>query len=148
MLAESRPPNLPAADAPRAWRARYFAPVWVVLTFIVLAFTAQFAARWNVPLPQCIFRKLTGLPCMSCGCTRSLTAWSHLDFAAAFRFNPLFFLVCTGLLAWLGIWLAEHFSGRRFLDTAQSRLRRWPLWRILIALVLANWLYLCLALPR
>ncbi len=148
MPSESQTANLPATEAPRRGRAGTFTPVWVVLGFVVLSFAAQLAVRWNFPLPQCLFRKFTGLPCLSCGCTRSLTAWSQLDVATAFYFNPLFFLLCIGLLAWLAIAMVDHFSGRRLLEALQARVRRWPVWRVLIALVLANWLYLCLALPR
>lgn len=123
-------------------------PVGIAAGLVVLSFAAQLAVRWNFPLPQCLFRKLTGLPCLSCGCTRSLTAWSQLDVATAFYFNPLFFLLCLGLFAWLVVSMVEHFSGQRLMVAARARLRRWPVWRVVIALVLANWVYLCLALPR
>ena len=40
-------------------------------------------------LPQCTFYRLTGLLCPGCGATRSLYAFLHGDFAAAFRYNVL-----------------------------------------------------------
>lgn len=123
-------------------------PVCVVAGLAILSLAGQFATRWNIPLPPCLFRKVTGLPCFSCGCTRSLTAWSHFDLAAAFRFNPLFFLLCVSAVVWLALWSVEKLSGRRLLDPVRALIRRRTTWAALAALVLLNWGYLCLTLPR
>lgn len=104
--------------------------------------------RWQLPLPFCLLRKLTGIPCPFCGSTRSLAAWATLDVEQAFRFNPLFFVLCVALLAWSSLWIAEKVFQQRFLDRLQIRLRSWPWWRIGIVLLMLNWLYLCLALPK
>ncbi|MEY2410510.1 MAG: hypothetical protein QOF48_3180 [Verrucomicrobiota bacterium] len=122
-------------------------PVWLTLGALGLALAAQLVVRWRLPLPPCLMRKYTGFPCPSCGCTRSLLAWSHLDPISAFRFNPLFSLVVTSLLFWLLAWSAERISGKRFLAGWRSRLARLPYWKILIAMAIANWLYLCAKLP-
>ena len=145
MTRDASPP--PPFPAPRRLALAWL-PLWIALGLAFLSLAGQFASRWNIPLPSCLFRQLTGLPCLSCGSTRSLTAWSQLDLPAAFRFNPLFFLLCAGLLTWLALWITERLTRRPLLAPAWARFRRWPLWRILIALILANWLYLCLALPR
>jgi len=114
----------------------------------VLAVVARFALLWQFPLPLCWLRKLTGVPCPSCGCTRSLAAWANLDLEQAFRFNPLFFLFCIAILAWSALWLAEQFSQRKFLAAIKARLGPWPWWRIGLALLALNWLYLWLTLPK
>jgi hypothetical protein len=113
-----------------------------------LAVVARLAMLWQLPLPKCWLRKLTDVPCPSCGCTRSLAAWATLDLEHAFRFNPLFFLLCVALLAWSALRLAEKFSRRTFLDGLKLRLKGWPWWRIGAALLALNWLYLCLTLPK
>src|SRR5262245_9588196 len=135
-------------DSPPRWWAGRRAPIWAALGFVALTAGVQLAARWQIPFPPCLLRKFTGIPCPTCGCTRSLLAWSHFDLAAAFRFNPLFFVVCLGLLAWLGLWLLERFTGRAWLARCNALLRSGPAWKIFIALAVVNWLYLWLKLPR
>lgn len=113
-----------------------------------LAVVARFALLWQLPLPQCWLRKLTGIPCPTCGCTRSLASWAMLDLGQAFRFNPLFFLLCGGLLMWSALGLVERLSERRLLDDFKKRTEHWPWWKIGATLLVVNWLYLCLMLPK
>jgi hypothetical protein len=114
----------------------------------LLAVAAHVALLWQLPLPQCWLRRLTDVPCPSCGCTRSLAAWAALDLEHALRFNPLLFLLCVTVLAWAILWLAEVAARRTFLDALKSRVQGWPWWRISAALIALNWLYLCLTLPK
>ena len=138
----------PLLAAPRGQSPAFFHPVWLTVAAVALAGGAQLVVRWRLPMPQCMLRKFTGLPCPTCGCTRSLLAWSHLEPAAAFRFNPLFSLLLTGLVAWLIAWGIERATGRAWLCRWRARTARWPLGKIFIALAVVNWLYLCLTLPR
>lgn len=133
--------------APRSAVSRA-APIWAVFGFVALTVGVHFAARWHLPFPQCLLRKFTGIPCPTCGCTRSLLAWSDLDLAAAFRFNPLFFVLCVGMLAWFGLWCVERLTGRVWLGRWSDLLRRGPVWKVFIALAVVNWVYLWLTLPR
>lgn len=41
----------------------------------------------------CVFRLMTGIPCPGCGMTRAWLAALRLDFAAAFAYHPLFWVV-------------------------------------------------------
>ena len=43
----------------------------------------------------CVFRLMTGIPCPGCGMTRAWLAALRLDFAAAFAYHPLFWVVPT-----------------------------------------------------
>lgn len=131
-----------------ATRAARFAPVWFICGLLGLIVGVHWAVRWQIPFPQCLLRKFTGIPCPTCGCTRSLLAWSDLDLAAAFRFNPLFFVLCLGLLAWLGLWCVERLTSRRWLGRWSALLRSGPAWKVFIALAVLNWLYLWLRLPK
>ena len=47
--------------------------------------------------PRCLFHALTGLDCPGCGGLRSVQSLLHGDFAAAFRFNPLLYLLAPAL---------------------------------------------------
>lgn len=129
-------------------RTRSLSPVWFVLAMAPLAVAARFTLLWQWPIPQCWLRKLTGVPCPSCGCTRSLAAWTSLDFEQALRFNPLFFLLCLGLLLWCAVWIAEKILHRSFLAERRARLKHWPWWKLGAVLLALNWLYLCLTLPK
>ena len=58
------------------------------------------AAAWfalGLPWPRCIFHELTGLPCITCGMTRSAIQFFHGHFLAAWRWNPLVFAVLCGV---------------------------------------------------
>jgi hypothetical protein len=43
--------------------------------------------------PRCIFHAVTGLECPGCGTLRAAHSALHGDFAMAFRFNPLLFVL-------------------------------------------------------
>ena len=43
--------------------------------------------------PRCVFHAVTGLACPGCGSLRAAHCFLHGDFAAAFRFNPLLFIL-------------------------------------------------------
>jgi len=63
----------------------------------------------NIPLLQqpislniftCTFKKITGIPCATCGGTRSTFYLSHLQFKQSLLMNPMVFLGFIGLLLW------------------------------------------------
>ncbi len=57
--------------------------------------------------PPCIFYEVTGLYCAGCGSGRSLLALLHLDFYAAFRYQPLMFIS----LPFLAYYVAKLYLG-------------------------------------
>ena len=77
-----------------------------------------------------------------------MMAWWDLDLAAAFRFNPLFFVLCLGLLAWFGLWCAERLTGRAWFARWRAQARHRLIWKVFIGLAVVNWLYLWYTLPR
>ncbi len=85
----------------------------------------------------CLFRHLTGYPCMFCGMTRAFVLMAHGDVAGAWHMSPLgvpLFLLLPVALGW---GLAGLITGRRLLLRLPWR------WAFagLVVLVLANWLY-------
>ena len=120
-----------------------------------MALVGVMAAAWlvrlgvhlQVPLPFCLLRKVTGIPCPGCGCTRSLLAWTDLDPLAALRFNPLFFVATIGLALWAAAGLFVPAPGARTMGWL-AHLRALATPRLFLALTAANWLYLCLTLPK
>jgi hypothetical protein len=91
-------------------------------------------------LPACAFKRITGLPCPSCGATRSALALARFDFADAFVHYPL------AALAWsllIGGGLVAGVAALAGYGVPELP-RRLPLWaRVgIVLVVLANWLYL------
>lgn len=88
--------------------------------------------------PGCLFHRVTGLPCLLCGMTRSLAATSHGRLAEAFRYHllgpPLFLMI---LAITLGSFL-ERALGRRVLPRPGGEARK-RIARAGLALLAAAW---------
>lgn len=68
----------------------------LLIGFAYLAFVL--ITDWRIP---CIFKVVTGFDCPGCGITRMCVSIAELDFAAAFRFNPVIFVTLPALLGCL-----------------------------------------------
>ena len=101
-------------------------------------------SRWvSFVGPICIFKKVTGIPCPSCGSTRSMIALIHGDFLSGILWNPMGLLLLGGLIIF-PIWLLHDLSRKRdsfhiFYTSIEKKLMQkhvaWPL----LLLVLLNW---------
>jgi hypothetical protein len=109
---------------------------------------ARLIPHLPVPLPVCGLRALTGMPCPLCGSTRSLMAWSHLQVAEAFRFNPLAAMAVVATVGWLLLSAFERCSGHRWTTNIAMHFQKRPWLALLLAAIGANWLYLVLCLPK
>ena len=113
---------------------------------------AVFAWGWflsGLQLPQCVFMRLTGLPCLGCGGTRCARNLVHLDFWQAFLFHPGFFLVVTLAALWsihsAIFWLRrDPLRLRLVVDPAYSRRLRIAF----VGLLVAHWAWQCYYLTR
>jgi len=121
--------------------------IWLIVSVgAFLGLAVWFAAR--LPLPQCAFRSLTGLPCVTCGATRSLIQFFHGHFLASFLFNPLAFLALCSLLSFdlyaLAV-LTVRAPRLRFgnFSRAEKRLAR----AAAAVLLIGNWIYLLTVRP-
>lgn len=124
-------------------------PFWWLLGFVGAIGVVALAYRWGLPLPQCGWRQLTGLPCPFCGSTRALLAWSQLDLKQAFTLNPMTFVASLAVIGTAVLWTVDRlFAGARALPWLQARLSRRALLWTVATVVLGNWLYLLLASPR
>lgn len=75
-------------------------PVALALAVLLLCWVLL---RW-----PCIFRTVTGIPCLGCGLSRAWLAALRLDLPAAFSYHPLFWAVPpAGLYV---LWGGELFS--------------------------------------
>ena len=74
--------------------------IWLAVSLASLALAAAWFAL-GLPWPRCIFHELTGMPCATCGMTRSAIQFFHGHFLAACRWNPLVFAVLCGVTAFV-----------------------------------------------
>jgi hypothetical protein len=106
---------------------------------------AALAFAWvgfGLPGPPCVFHKVTGWPCLTCGSTRCVRLLLQGAFGGAFRMNPFFFTCLLGV-AVFDVYAVVVLLGR----LPRWRPERVPLWLrwILLAALLVNWAWLVVA---
>ena len=85
-------PGVERGPAPISLRARTGrAPLGAILAACALAATTLVSVLHldRLPFSLCVFKALTGWPCMTCGTTRALGRLAHFDVAGALAMNPL-----------------------------------------------------------
>ena len=98
----------------------------------------------RLPFPVCLFKQMTGLPCLSCGGTRAVGQLVRLHLETALSLNPLVTLLAAVVLVWGAVDAALLPSGRALglvLSPAAARAARVAA----VALLIANWVYLVVA---
>jgi hypothetical protein len=103
-------------------------------------------AGWLRPVlsyaPDCVFKGLTGIPCPTCGATRSVVHLSHGDILSAFTMNPLMTLCLMSAVLYFIYSLvsaAFHLPRISFLFTDQERT---IMRKGVVMLLLVQWAYL------
>lgn len=121
---------------------------WLPVALAAAGLAAWGFFRLGFTTPACGFRRLTELPCLACGGTRSARALLSADFLGALAYNPLFILGLAVGVLW-SLWTifdrirGESLRLRLVTDKAGSRLLRWGLAFGLII----HWLWLAWTLP-
>jgi hypothetical protein len=128
---------------------RPLAPNETDFEFLFLVVSGGLAAScflWlslGMPWPGCWVRRLTGLPCPTCGATRCAMSLAHGDLIAACRQNPLIF-VCYGVTLLVNLYAATVLICR----LPRLRLAKLPsivkpaLRALVVLALVANWIYL------
>jgi hypothetical protein len=95
-------------------RAVWMRCVVATAASIVLA-ASWIYAPWSQSGPVlCPLRLLTGIPCPSCGLTRSFCAAAHGDFSAAFGFHVIGPILFAATAIAIPLCILEVVRGRRF----------------------------------
>ncbi len=119
--------------------------IWAPIGAVIL-FAARFFPFDRFPLGACPFRALTGIPCLSCGGTRSLRAFTHLDLGEAFAMNPLVaalgWIAAAYLAHAVGVWV---FGLPRWRPSIPSARWRNGLRLAAVSALVLNWTYLLAA---
>jgi Protein of unknown function (DUF2752) len=128
---------------------RPLAPQETDLEFLFLGVSLAAAAScfawlaFGLPWPKCWFRQLTGLPCPTCGATRSVLSLVHGNLGGAIDRNPLLFLCYVGTLI-LDLYCAfvSLFRLPRLRLPRQPAKIKYRLCILVFAAVATNWVYL------
>ena len=104
------------------------------------------AAAWLPPVvalaPDCVFRGLTGIPCPTCGSTRSVIHLSHGDMRAAFFMNPIAALfMIAAVLHFFYSSITFLFGLPRIILTLSDKEKN-IVRTVVVMLLLAQWGYL------
>jgi Protein of unknown function (DUF2752) len=95
----------------------------------------------QVGVPVCIFKAVTGWPCLTCGATRAFAHLYALDPLGAFAMNPLVVAGGLALVPWALADLALWPSGRALSLELTPSAARWVR-ALAVTAAVANWLYL------
>jgi len=96
--------------------------------------------------PVCLFKEVTGVPCPSCGTTRSVTALCHGNVKQAFLTNPFGPIMALALLVipmWIALDTLRRTDSFYRSYTKMERLLATNKWLSISAavVVLLNWLW-------
>jgi hypothetical protein len=104
---------------------------------------AQLGERLLVFIPPCLFQRWTGLPCPTCGATRTGIALSHFHVVDALLENPLFFILFCALFLWGMNTLVGYVTGKNIklvIPVHEKKLVQ----ILLLSAIILNWMYLIL----
>ncbi len=110
-----------------------------------IALLVLFAARFMPVLtfaPSCVFKSLTGVPCPTCGATRSVLHLVQGDFYTSLSMNPLVFLCFVAAIPVFFYSLITLIFGIPRIGVVISDREKNMIRSGTVALVLANWCYL------
>lgn len=116
--------------------------LWLVVGGASLCLLGVALVTPGIQLPRCAFKLLTGLPCPTCGLTRTVIALSRGDVDRALFLNPLAAIAC-GLAVLYLLYAAAVLALRlpRFRPTVSAigarRLRI-----AAVAVLTGNWIWL------
>jgi uncharacterized membrane protein YccF (DUF307 family) len=95
----------------------------------------------RLPFSVCVFKAVTGLPCLTCGTTRALGRLVRLDLVGGLAMNPLAAAGVLALVPWALADLALLPWGRAVsLDLSATGARRVRV--AVVAALVVNWVWL------
>lgn len=117
-----------------SWWVYVIVGVWLALVAIAVWLSSHYG--YHVEL--CLFRRITGIPCPTCGATRGTLCVLQGHVRCGFMYNPLLFTSAMLFVVYHGL---RCVTGKRVCIN-MHRWERRLLWSIVGFLVGLNWLYL------
>ena len=115
--------------------------IWLSATAVSLGLAVSWFAL-GLSWPRCVFHDLTGLPCVTCGMTRSAIQFFHGHFFAALKWNPLVFALLWGVVAFdLYALVTLAMRGPRLRIVFRQAERKYAR-GVIVAVLALNWFYL------
>ncbi len=124
---------------PSARRLEPFVSSGLTLSGVLLLCLARFFPFGRLP-PLCTFKHLTGLPCLTCGMTRSWVSLVHGELRQALAWNPAGAALCAITVVGTAYLLVRMAGGPALrLDTSAAERRGMRIGLVLG--VAANWAF-------
>ncbi len=127
VITSSRLPNWPL------W-AVVLLSVWLILVLI----TVFLENIYKVEFQLCVFYRLTGLPCPTCGSTRGVLRAFNGEFVKAWLTNPFIFT----MFMFIFFRLAGQLFFAKKITIIYSRLEQTIAYSLLLGFFILNWIYL------
>ncbi len=124
---------------------RFNIPIIVLITLlivIILSAIIIYIAGIKNEISFCVFKNITGIPCPSCGLTRSVISLLHGNIIQAVLYNPFFFIGFLLLILFTIAGILIRFIFKIKIKIDLNRIEKISIVLILIILLLANWIYL------
>jgi hypothetical protein len=118
--------------------------IWGIIAIMAII-SARALGDFLTHLPPCLFRVMTGIPCLACGGTHCVMALAHFDVTSALRSNPLIGLALMAIIIFSLMVLIGLVIRRRLLISL-SVIEKRGLRIGLILLIAINWAYLILVM--
>ena len=77
-----------------------------------------------LPIDLCLLKRLTGLPCPTCGLTRAVCYALQGDWAASLGFHPAGILVAVSLVGWVSWMSLEAWRGQALWMTGRRTMAK------------------------
>lgn len=121
----------------------FIPPLMFAIGILLLLFVARFYEHLPIKPPECNLKRLTGIPCVSCGGTRAFQALSRGQIVAAFRFNPAATAAVFAAAIWMVMILIRKDKPDQQALSPDQRRKRTRFFIIAGVLIfVANWIYL------
>ncbi|MDF1656571.1 MAG: DUF2752 domain-containing protein [Verrucomicrobiales bacterium] len=133
--------------SPQRHVAVIVAPLITFVAIVIMLVVAHFYERLPAKLPECGFRKSTGIPCAACGGTRAMQSIARGKLTEALKFHPLFSSLVLASPFWLAFGL-KQFVQRESMPVTAIQNRRLKIGLLLFfTFLILNWFYLIFFLP-
>ncbi|MDR0686354.1 MAG: DUF2752 domain-containing protein [Dysgonamonadaceae bacterium] len=124
-------------------RVYFFVGVLCLVGYIRLI--GHVSCGWSHVVTGCLFHRVTGVPCPSCGSTRSVLFLLKGDFLSALHANPLGYVVFLPMVVF-PLWiLFDLICGKdgfwRLYQSAEAVLRIKYVWMVVLVLIVTNWIW-------